>query len=288
LPGRHGFFVWYELMTTDLASALAFYGEVMGWGAQDQSTLDLPYMIVTADTEPVAGLMNLPQEGLRNGAMPRWVGYVAVEELDRTAERVRRLGGTLYVPPTDSNIGRISVIADPQTATLALVDGLKFVSTAFPQSDKPGRVVWHELFAADDRSALAFYQELLGWHQVQAEPGSMQEYRMFSAGTHAIGGMFTKPARAPVPFWLYYFYVGDMAAALARVTKAGGQIFDGPFELLGDSAIARCVDPQGAMFAIQGTLAPSADRASGAVEIGWSSRWGGFSTKGRLVAKQKR
>ena len=27
----HGRFVWYELMTTDLEAANAFYGEVVGW-----------------------------------------------------------------------------------------------------------------------------------------------------------------------------------------------------------------------------------------------------------------
>ena len=33
------------------------------------------------------------------------------------------LGGAVYVPPTDTNIGRIAVVADPQTANLALVKG---------------------------------------------------------------------------------------------------------------------------------------------------------------------
>jgi uncharacterized protein len=31
-PGRFG---WYELITTDIAGAKAFYAEVMGWGVQD-------------------------------------------------------------------------------------------------------------------------------------------------------------------------------------------------------------------------------------------------------------
>ena len=58
-------------------------------------------------------------------ATPRWMGYVGVSDVDAAAERLKRLGGTVYVPPTDTNIGRISVVADPQTATLALVEGLK-------------------------------------------------------------------------------------------------------------------------------------------------------------------
>ena len=44
---------------------------------------------------------------------------------EAAARRLKRLGGAVYVPPTNTNIGRISVVADPQTATLALVNGLK-------------------------------------------------------------------------------------------------------------------------------------------------------------------
>ena len=35
---HHGRFAWYELITTDVAAAKAFYAEVVGWGAQDAST----------------------------------------------------------------------------------------------------------------------------------------------------------------------------------------------------------------------------------------------------------
>lgn len=52
------------------------------------------------------------------------MGYVGVDDVDAAADQIARLGGTIYVPPTNSN-GRISVVADPQTATLALVTGLK-------------------------------------------------------------------------------------------------------------------------------------------------------------------
>ena len=124
MVGYHGRFVWYELMTTDMAAARAFYSQVVGWGAQDASTPDLAYNLFSSGTTPVSGLMDLPEEARRMGATPRWMGYVSVDDVDATADRIRRLGGSVYVPPTDSNIGRISVVADPQTATLALVEGL--------------------------------------------------------------------------------------------------------------------------------------------------------------------
>ena len=67
--------------------------------------------------------MDLPPDARRMGASPRWIGYVGVDDVDAVADRIVRLDGAVYVPPTNTNIGRISVVADPQMATLALVTG---------------------------------------------------------------------------------------------------------------------------------------------------------------------
>jgi predicted enzyme related to lactoylglutathione lyase len=64
--------------------------------------------------------------------------------------------------------------------------------------------------------------------------------------------MFTKPAMVPVPYWLYYFNVGDIDAAAKRVKAGGGQILSGPIEVLGGNWVIQCTDPQGAIFALAG------------------------------------
>ncbi len=46
---------------------------------------------------------------------------------------------------------------------------------------------------------------------------------LFSAGGQTIGGMSTKPPTVPMPFWLYYFNVGDIDAAAKRVKAGGGK-----------------------------------------------------------------
>ena len=271
----HGRFVWYELMTTDVAAAKTFYSSVVGWSAQDASTPDLAYTRFAAGTASVSGLMDLPDEARRMGATPRWMGYVGVNDVDVTADRIKRLGGAVYVPPTNSNIGRISVVADPQTATLAL--RLKPGRQQPAELGKLGHVGWHELFAADCGKAFAFYAELFGWQRADAEIGPTDKYQLFSAGGQTIGGMLTKPPMDPVPYWLFYFNVGDIDAAAERVKTGGGQVFEGPLEMPGDSWIARCADPQGAAFALQGNR-----RQHG---IGWSSEWDGILSRGRLVTK---
>jgi len=274
-----GCFAWYELITTDVAAAKAFYGEVLGWETQDASTPSLPYSLFTAAGVPAGGMMDLPEEGRRMGATPRWMGYVGVNDVGLTAERIKHLGGRVFVPPTDTNIGHISVVADPQTAIFALISGLKVGRQEPAESGKPGRVGWHELLAADAKKAFGFYGEIFGWQKPLTEIDSAEFYRLFSACGLTSGGMFTRHPSDPPPFWLLYFNVEDIEAAERRVRAAGGQVFLNAVKMPWGISIARCADPQGAAFALQG-------RQSQISKLGWSTEWRGISSKGRLVGRK--
>jgi predicted enzyme related to lactoylglutathione lyase len=283
----HGRFVWYELLTTDTAAARAFYAAVVGWGAQDASTPDLAYGLFTLGSVPLGGLMELPEEARKMGATPRWLGYVDVDDVDAAADRVRRLGGAVLVAPTDSNIGRISIVADPQRATLALVGGLSPGLWRSGDLAGPGRVGWNELLAADSGPAFHFYGELFGWQKTDAEIGATDRYLSFAAGGQTIGGMFTKAPAEPAPFWHYYFNVEDLDLAIARVKAGGGAVFEGPLEAPGNSWIVRCIDPQRAIFALQGKRSPENVRRASGSEVAWSTEWSGISSRGRLITKPR-
>jgi predicted enzyme related to lactoylglutathione lyase len=192
----------------------------------------------------------------------------------------------VYVPPTQSNIGRIAIIADPQTATLALVEGLS-PDLGPGHGEESGQVGWHELLAAEWRPAYAFYEALLGWQKADSDAvqGPADGYQLFAAGQRLLGGMFTKLPRAPFPFWLYYFNVADLTLALQRVTDQGGKLVQGPIELPDGIWIARCIDPQGAMFALQGKRPGATSADAPPLEIGWAAEWGGFASRGRLIEK---
>ena len=254
----HGRFVWYELLTTDTRAAEAFYTKVIGWGTQDATTPALTYTVFTAGRTPAAGLMALPENARQMRATPRWFAYVGVDDVDAAADRLKRLGGAVQVPPMDiPNVSRFSIIADPQTATLGLVKW-RNPGQRLAEPGTPGHVGWHELLAADGEKAFAFYRELFDWQKSDANTGPSDTYHSFSAGGQTIGGIFTKPPTVPVPFWLYYFTVSDIEAAAERVRTGGGEILDAPLELPGGSWIARCSDPQGAMFALEGKRSPNA------------------------------
>jgi len=240
-------------MTTDTKAAKAFYAKVMGWEPRDTGAPGTPYTLFTVGGEAVCGLTDLRDDARRAGAPPKWIGYVGVDDVDAAADQVKRLGGAVYVPPTSiPGISRFSVVADPQQATFVLCKWLQ------PGEDKPvdpnaaGRVGWHELLAANWERAFQFYSALFGWQRADADSEAANTYRQFSAGGQAIGSMYTKPASVPMPFWLYYFNTNDVDAAAKRLTAGGGRILEGPIGVPGGSRVARCVDPQGAMFALVG------------------------------------
>ncbi len=253
MADAHGRFVWYELMTTDMEAARAFYAKVVGWGTEDASMPGMAYTLLTVRGASVGGLMGLPEDARKMGVKPSWIGYVGVDDVDAAAERIKRLGGAVHVPPRNmGNISRFSVFADPQMATLALVQWLKSRRERPAALGTPGRVRWHELLAADWEQAFAFYSELFDWQKADAESDATGAYQPFSVGGQTIGAMVTKPAAVPTPFWLYYFDIADIDAAAERVKAGGGEILDGPLEAPGGDWVLQCTDPQGAMFALTG------------------------------------
>ncbi len=247
-----GQFVWCELATTDTASATTFYRSVIGWGAQDAGMADHPYTILSAGETPVGGLMALPQPARDAGAPPRWYGYIAVDDVDAVAARVKAAGGAIHRAGDDiPGVGRFAVVADPQGAPFVLFRPLDPGQAPPARGTAPGHVGWHELHAADWQSAFAFYADLFGWTKAEAfDMGAMGIYQLFAIGGVSVGGMMTRHDAKAAPAWLHYFRVDHIDAAVTRVKDAGGQVLNGPDQVPGGEWIAQCRDPQGAMFAM--------------------------------------
>lgn len=245
-------FVWYELATTDAAAAESFYTGIVGWKPQDSGQPAMKYTLLLADQVPIAGLMALPKEARDAGARPGWTGYVGVDDVDTYAGRVTEAGGRVHVPPTDiPNVGRFAMVADPQGAVFSLFQPSSDMPQPAHDPMKPGLVGWHELMAVDGKTAFDFYAGLFGWTRSEAmDMGAMGVYQLFAAGKDAIGGMMTKPAAMPIPFWNFYFQVDAIGAAMERLTARGGKVINGPMEVPGGAWIVQALDPQGAMFSL--------------------------------------
>lgn len=253
MSSSHGRFIWYELTTTDVEAAKAFYGKVVGWGTREASMPGSRYTLFMSGDVSTGGLIDLPQDAKAQGAWSQWVGYVSVDDVDAAAHRVKELDGTVYVLPTDiADVGRFSVVADPQMATFILVKWRNSGRQVPIQAGALGHVGWHELLTTDWERAFAFYRDIFGWQKATADVTPTSTYLQFSASGQTIGGMFNKPTTAPVAFWLYYFNVADIGVALDHVRAERGEILEGPSDIPGGGRVARCADPQGATFALIG------------------------------------
>jgi predicted enzyme related to lactoylglutathione lyase len=243
--------LWYELMTTDMKAAEAFYRTVVGWSSMPFDGAPEPYTMFARSGEvPVAGLMTTPKEV---EAPPFWAMYVGVPRLEDAAAHIARLGGRECSPVIDvPNIGRMQMMTDPQGAAFYIYEP---ASAEQPPEVAPevGEASWHELMTTDAPAAMRFYQDVFGWQPSEAmDMGEMGKYQMFNRPHGMIGGMMNRPpqlAHVP-PNWQIYFRVPDINAAVERIKANGGQILNGPMEVPGGDWIVNAMDPQGAAFSL--------------------------------------
>lgn len=113
-----GAFSWFELTTTDVHAAEAFYSRLFGWNTEPWVG-EGAYTLIKVDGKDVGGMVasSDPQDP-RQG----WGIYVTVTDVDETAARVPDYGGTVLVEPTNiPKIGRYCVIRDPLGHTITAI-----------------------------------------------------------------------------------------------------------------------------------------------------------------------
>jgi uncharacterized protein len=260
MANTHGDFIWYELMTTDADAARVFYEPVVGWTIEAKPSGPIDYRMVTASEGNVAGILPLTPEMVDGGARPAWLGYVAVDDVDKMVTSVEDGGGRTLMPArTMDGVGRMAMVADPDGAPLYVMDPTPppgdpdATSTAFSY-DRPrdGHCAWNELATSDPAAALHFYGVRFGWvEDGEMDMGPMGKYVFLRHGS-MIGAVMPKPPHMPASGWSYYFRVPDIDAAASAITRGGGQVVHGPQEIPGGDYSLNAVDPQGAAFALVG------------------------------------
>jgi len=218
-------FCRYELRTTDLVGAQAFYADVLG--------LDV-----------LGAVSQLPDRAAARGAPAHWLGHIAVDDVEAMANRMIALGGErLGLPRPD-----VSILRDPFGAVVGL-------SASIDASDRIP-VVWHERYTPDRARTWAMYAELFGWSPTETlDLGpTIGAYQLFAwdAVGPSVGGMIDIAGLPGVHSqWCFYFGVDDLDAALARVRARGGIVANGPTSAPGGDRVAQCDDPQGAAFGLR-------------------------------------
>jgi predicted enzyme related to lactoylglutathione lyase len=117
---EHGTLTWNELMSSDMATAKAFYPAVLGVSIRDVDMGDgNVYTLFEAGDRAASGGMAIDPAW---GPMPSaWSVYFAVDDADAAFAKALELGGVSKGDPQDSPPGRFAKIQDPQGATFSIL-----------------------------------------------------------------------------------------------------------------------------------------------------------------------
>ena len=111
---------WSELQTRDVAKAREFYAKVLGWTSEEFAEMG-NYVVFKNAGKDIGGCMTMP-DMVPKEVGSYWLTYFSVDDADKTAAEIKKLGGTVLVEPQDiPTIGRFAVAMDPQGASFAII-----------------------------------------------------------------------------------------------------------------------------------------------------------------------
>ncbi len=122
IKGVPGAFCVADLSTPDQEAAGRFYEQLFGWriGKEDENQAHNYYHLFNHN-EFIGGI--LPPAFRDPGAPAYWQIYLQVSDCDAIAQKAKSLGAKLYMPPMKiEDIGRMAVMADPQSAAFAIFE----------------------------------------------------------------------------------------------------------------------------------------------------------------------
>ena len=118
----HGEFYWNELLTNDVEKAKAFFSAVVGWRFD---AMPMPeggtYWVAMADGKAAGGIMSMAGFA-PPGTPPHWIGYLAVDDIDKRLASAVTAGAEVLRPAFDiPGVGRIAILRDPTGAAMGWI-----------------------------------------------------------------------------------------------------------------------------------------------------------------------
>jgi predicted enzyme related to lactoylglutathione lyase len=243
----HGTPCWTDVTSPDLERTHAFYGALFGWQAETDPRPEAGgYTMYTLRGKSVAAA-SPPPPGTE-GVPPHWTTYLASDDVDATASRIREAGGSVLIEPFDVlDAGRMAVAQDPQGAGFGIWQAGAHVGAGL--ANEPGTLNWNEVHSADPAGAAAFYAEVFGMEVEESDTGGPEPYRVLKVQGRGVAGSFRLQEGEP-PNWMTVFTVADVDATAALARELGGSVLAEPFEIPDVGRFAVLQDPVGAVFGV--------------------------------------
>ncbi|HUA42227.1 MAG TPA: VOC family protein [Streptosporangiaceae bacterium] len=238
---------WIDIGVADMPKAKAFYSVLFGWQIIDGPPEAGGYSMCEIDGKQVAGIG--PKMGPAD--MPTfWTTYIASDDADETAAKIKAAGGQLMAEPFDvMEAGRMFIAVDPGGAIFGVWQA--GAHTGVGRANEPGTLIWSENMSRAYDANKDFYGAVFGYQFGDIGAEGMN-YSTLDLDGHQVGGIgeigADRPAEMPA-YWGTYFAVADTDAAVAKAIELGGTLvapaWDSPY-----GRMAVVSDDQGAMFAV--------------------------------------
>jgi uncharacterized protein len=234
---------WADIGTSDVAAAVAFYGELFGWTYVAFGSEGGGYGQFLQDGKQVAGIGPATDEARGTS----WSLYLATDDVIATAGLVTANGGQIVEGPMDvMEEGSMAVFTDPAGAYFSAWQAGRHVGSEL--FNVPGSLGWADLYTPDVAAVKRFYASVFSMSYEDTAMAS-EPYTIVSVGGEQVAGLFTPPGAEGMPsYWMPYFKVVDVDASLDTAVRHGGTELmrsDYPGGRLGILS-----DPQGAAVGI--------------------------------------
>ncbi|WP_418316301.1 VOC family protein [Piscinibacter sakaiensis] len=239
-----GKFVWCEHLSNDSAAASRFYEQLFDWHTEAMPMGEQRYSMVMNDGDGIGGYREAPA-----GMPAHWLSYISVADVDAAHKTAVASGAKAQMEPMDmGEVGRGSVITDPTGATVALWNSTDGDRADVEQAPN-GSFCWHELWTGDEKAAILFYQQVIGYQHDSMDMGPAGIYHLLTHdGQQRAGVMRDSEGKAP-PMWLPYVAVADADASANKAEQLGAKIVVPPTDIpVGRFSVL--IDPLGAAIGV--------------------------------------
>jgi predicted enzyme related to lactoylglutathione lyase len=234
---------WVDISVDDVPKAIAFYSELFGWDVQVGPPESGGYALAHLSGRLVAGIS--PKMG-DPSAPSAWTTYLASDDVDATAEKIKAADGQLPMGPMDvMEEGRMALAFDKVGALFGVWESGRTKGVAV--ANEPGSLTWNEHLSGDFEGSKAFYQAVFGYEYDDMSSEDFN-YAAIKVAGNVVGGIGSVPDGRPQG-WGTYFAVADTDAAVAKVTDLGGSLIQPPWDTP-FGRIAIVADNDNAMFAV--------------------------------------
>ena len=117
---KTGRILWHDLTVEDAEGISSFYHEIAGWEKEGLSMGEYEDFIMKSpgDEEVIAGICNA--RCVNKGLPAQWLMYIVVQNLDKSLEACKKMGGKVLGEKRKMGEGFYCLIQDPAGAYVML------------------------------------------------------------------------------------------------------------------------------------------------------------------------